>query len=74
MATRKPSELSTAGLRRVLSDASGRVVKENLEQGVSITVAEQGQLVQIRPDNTRRKLGKTLKPHVTITQTKFRLG
>lgn len=74
MATRKPSELSAAGMRRVLRDASGRVAKENLQRGVAITVAEHGQLVQIRPDGTRQELGKQLKPQVTITKTKFRLG
>lgn len=74
MATRKPSELSAAGMQRVLRDASGRVSKENLQRGVAITVAEHGRLVQIQPDGTRRELGKQLKPQVTITKTKFRLG
>lgn len=74
MATRKPSELSAAGMRRVLRDASGRVVTENLERGVAITIAEHGQLVQVQPDGTRRELGKRLKPPVAIKQTKFRLG
>jgi hypothetical protein len=70
----KPSELSAAGLQRVLKDASGRVSKENLQRGVAITVADKGQVVQIRPDKTRRELGKKLKPQITLTQTKFRLG
>lgn len=74
MATRKPSELSAAGMRRVLRDASSRVSKENLQRGVAITVAEHGRLVQVQPDGTRRELGKQLKPQVTITKTKFRLG
>jgi hypothetical protein len=74
MATQKPSELSAAGLRRVLLDASGRVAKENVQRGVAMTVAEHGRLVQIQPDGTRRDTGKQLKPRVTIKQTKFRLG
>jgi len=74
MATRKYSELSAAGMRRVLQDANGRVSKENLQRGIAITVAEHGRLVQIQPDGMRRELGKQLKPHVTITKTKFRLG
>lgn len=74
MATRKPSELSAAGMRRVLKDAQARVAKENLQRGVAITVADKGVLVHIQPDGTRRELGKQLKPHVAITKTKFRLG
>jgi hypothetical protein len=74
MAIRKPSELSAAGMRRVLKDAQSRVAKENLQRGVAITVADKGVLVQIQPDGTRRELSKQLKPPVIITKTKFRFG
>lgn len=74
MATRKPSELSAAGLRRVLQDARTRVTQETLQQGSAITVVEGDQLVQIQPDNSRHPLGVKVKPDVTITKKRFRLG
>ena len=70
----KPSELSAAGLQRVLKDARTRVAKETLQQGLAITVAEGDQLVQIQPDNSRHPLGVKVKPNVVITKTRFRLG
>lgn len=73
MATRKPSELSAAGLQRVLKDARTRVARETLQQGLAITVAEGNQLVQIQPDNSRRPLGVKVKPDVVISKTRFRL-
>ena len=55
----KPNELDSAGLRRVLRGTSTRIVAENLKQGISMTVVEDGQLVEILPDETKRKLGRT---------------
>lgn len=72
--SKKSNELSAASLKRVLKDAQGRVVKENLQRGVAITVIEQGQLVQIQPDQSRRVLRKKAGSMVTITKTRFRLG
>ncbi len=73
-ARKKQVELSALGLKRVLKNASGRVVSENLERGVAITVLEQGQIVQIRPDNTRRVVRKQVASQpVRITETEMYL-
>lgn len=75
MATqKKQQQLSAAGLKRVLKNASGRVVTENLGRGVSITVLEQGQIVQIHPDNTRRVVRRQIASQpVRITETELNL-
>ncbi|MGY3089265.1 hypothetical protein ACVWYF_002305 [Hymenobacter sp. UYAg731] len=72
--TRKADELSAAGLKRVLKDAGFRVAKENLQRGVAITVIQNGQLVRIRPDNSREVLNKKAEASVTLLKTRFRLG
>ena len=72
--TTKTDELSAAGMKRVLKDAKARVVKENLQRGIAITVIEHGQLVQIQPDKTRRVLNKAAGALVSITKTRFRIG
>lgn len=74
MARKKPVELTPSGLQRVLKNASGRVVTENLQRGVAITVLEKGQIVQIRPDNTRRVVRKQIASQpVRITETELYL-
>lgn len=74
MAIRKPSELSAAGMQRVLKDAQARVVRETLRRGLAITIVEGNQLVQVQPDDSRRPLGVEVKPDVVISKTRFRLG
>lgn len=72
--TAKPGELSAAGMKRVLKDAKARVIKENLQRGIAITVIEHGQLVKIQPDKSRRVLNKAAGALVPITKTRFRIG
>lgn len=73
MARKKPLELSETGLKRVLKSASGRVVSENLDRGVSITVIEHGQIVQIHPDASRRVVRKVVAQPIHITEMELRL-
>lgn len=68
MARKVNFELSQSGLKRVLKNASGRVVSENLNRGVAITIIERGQIVEIRPDNSRRVIRKTVAQPVHITE------
>ena len=68
MARKINSELSESGLKRVLKNASGRVVSENLSRGVAITVIERGQIVEVRPDKSRRVIRKTVAQPVHITE------
>ncbi|WP_167856849.1 hypothetical protein [Hymenobacter aquaticus] len=56
-----------------MKNASGRVKSENLDQGIAITVIEQGQIVQIRPDSTRRVVRKQVAQPVHITEMELRL-
>ena len=70
MATRKkPDELSNAALKRVLKKTAVAVKADNLGRGVPMTVSENGELVEIHPDGTRRVLKKNLPQTVRITQT-----
>lgn len=74
MARKKPTELTTTGLERVLRNASGRVASENLQCGIAITVLDKGQIIQIRPDNTRRVVRKQITNQpVRITETELYL-
>ncbi|MBO0360837.1 hypothetical protein J0X19_22955 [Hymenobacter sp. BT186] len=74
MARKKLAELTSTGLKRVLKNASGRVAIENLQRGVAITVLDKGQIIQIRPDNTRRVVRKQLANQpVRITETELLL-
>lgn len=74
MARKKPAELTTTGLERVLKNASGRVSIENLQLGIAITVLDKGQIIQIRPDNTRRVVRKQIiNQPVRITETELYL-
>lgn len=74
MARKKPVELTSTGLKRALKNASGRVVTENLQRGVAITVLEKGQIVEIRPDETRRVVRKQIASQpVRITETELYL-
>ena len=68
MARKVNFELSQSGLKRVLKNASVRVVSENLNRGVAITVIERGQIVEVRPDNSRRVIRKTVAQPVHITE------
>lgn len=68
MARKVNFELSESGLKRVLKNASGRVVSENLNRGVAITVIERGQIVEVRPDKSRRVVRKTVPQPVHITE------
>jgi len=70
----KPSELDSAGLKRVLRGTSARIVAENLEQGIPMTVVENGQLVEILPDKTKRKLGRAVPAPTQINKTEFNFG
>ncbi|WP_139924560.1 hypothetical protein [Hymenobacter sp. DG01] len=73
MARKKPLELSETGLKRVLKNASGRVVSENLDRGIAITVIDQGQIVQIHPDATRRVVRKQVAQPVHISEMQLHL-
>lgn len=68
MARKINFELSESGLKRVLKNASCRVVSENLSRGVAITVIERGQIVEVRPDKSRRVIRKTVAQPVHITE------
>ena len=70
----KPNELDSAGLRRVLRGTSARIVAENLQQGISMTVVEDGQLVEILPDETKRKIGRAVPKPTRISKTEFDFG
>jgi hypothetical protein len=70
----KPDELDSAGLRRVLRGTSARIVAENLQRGISMTVVEDGQLVEILPDETKRKLGRAVPRPTRISKTEFDFG
>lgn len=68
MARKTNLELSESGLKRVLKNASSRVVSENLNRGVAITVIERGQIIEVRPDKSRRVVRKTVAQPVYITE------
>ena len=73
MAIRKKEELSGRALKRMLKRAAEAVVAENTQKGFSITVLEDGRIVEIDPDGTRRVIRENAPRAVRVSTEPFTL-
>ncbi|MFC6223577.1 hypothetical protein ACFP2F_10020 [Hymenobacter artigasi] len=73
MALRKKEELSGRAMKRVLKRAAEAVVAENTQKGFSITVLENGQIIEIDPDGTKRVIRENAPRVVQVSTEPFTL-
>jgi hypothetical protein len=73
MAIRKKEELSGRAMQRVLKRAAEAVVAENTQKGFSITVLEEGRIVEIDPDGTKRVVREHAAGTVRVSTAPFTL-
>ena len=73
MALRRKEELSGRAMKRVLKRAAEAVVVENTQKGFSITVLEDGQIIEIDPDGTKRVVCADAPRTVRVSTAPFTL-
>lgn len=60
-------------MKRVLKRAAEAVVAENTQKGFSITVLENGQIIEIDPDGTKRVIRENAPRVVQVSTEPFTL-
>ena len=73
MALRKKEELSGRAMKRILKRAAEAVVVENTQKGFSITVLEDGRIVEIDPDGNKRVIQENAPRPVQVSTQPFSL-
>lgn len=73
MAIRKKEELSGRAMKRILKRAAEAVVEENTQKGFFITVLEDGQIIEIDPDGTKRVIRENAPRAVRVSTAPFTL-
>ena len=73
MALRKKEELSGRAMKRILKRAAEAVVEENTQKGFAITVLEDGQIIEINPDGTKRVIRENAPRPVRVSTEPFTL-
>ena len=73
MALRKKEELSGRAMKRILKRAAEAVVEENTQRGFVITVLEDGQIIEIDPDGTKRVIRENAPRTVRVSTEPFTL-
>jgi hypothetical protein len=65
---RKLAEETTRILREAAAEGSAEAVRQVQEHGLVLTVVEDGFVVEIDPDGTRRILKKVASPRLGLTE------
>ena len=73
MAIRKKEELSGRAMKPLLKRAAEAVVEENTRKGFAITVLEEGRIVEIAPDGTKRVVSENAPRTVRVSTKPFTL-
>ncbi len=70
---KKPAELSKADLELVLKETGAAVREANLGRGIPMTFIENGEMIELHPDGSRRVLKKNLPLPVPVAKRRFTL-
>lgn len=70
---KKPVELSDENLQLVLRKTGEAVRAANLGRGIAMTIIENGEMIELRPDGSRHVIRKNLPLPVRVTKKRFTL-
>lgn len=70
---KKSEELSGRAMKRVLKHAAAAVVAENTAKGFPITVLEDGRIIEIHPDGSKRVISENAPRPVRVSTAPFTL-
>ncbi len=70
---KKPVELSADNLQQALKKTGEAVRAANLGQGIAMTIIENGEMIELHPDGSRRVIKRNLPLPVRVTKKRFTL-
>lgn len=70
---KKPVELSDDNLQLALKKTAEAVQAANLGQGITMTIIENGEMIELRPDGSRHVIKINLPLPVRVTKRRFTL-